>query len=31
MGTGLHPDEKDENGVLFEDTFTTEMEYSRVV
>jgi hypothetical protein len=29
MGRGLHSDEKDKNGVLSEDTFTIEMEYSR--
>jgi hypothetical protein len=30
MGTDLQPDEKDKNGFLSEDTFTIEMEYSRM-
>jgi hypothetical protein len=30
MGSGLHSDEKDKNGVLSEDTFTTGTEYSRL-
>jgi hypothetical protein len=31
MGKGLHSDEKDKNGVLSGDTFTTETEYSRIL
>jgi hypothetical protein len=31
MSTDLHPDEKDENGVLSDDTFAIEMEYSRSI
>jgi hypothetical protein len=31
MGSGLHSDEKDKNGILSEDTFTIEMEYSSLL
>jgi hypothetical protein len=31
MGRGLQSDEKDKNGVLSDDTFTTETEYSRTL
>jgi hypothetical protein len=31
MGRGLYSDEKDRNGVLSEDTFTTETEYSKTL
>jgi hypothetical protein len=31
MGRGLHSDEKDKNGILSEDTFTTETEDSRTL
>jgi hypothetical protein len=31
MGRSLHSDGKDKNGVLSEDTFTTETEYSRTL
>jgi hypothetical protein len=27
----LHPDEKNKNGFLSEDTFTIEMEYSKIL
>jgi hypothetical protein len=31
MDTDLHPDEKNKNGFLSEDTLTIEMEYSRIL
>jgi hypothetical protein len=31
MCRGLDSDEKDKNGVLSEDTFTTETEYSKIL
>jgi hypothetical protein len=31
MGTDLLPDEKNKDVFLSEDTFTTEMEYSRIL